>query len=259
MKVVILAGGRGTRISEESSVKPKPMVEIGEAPILWHIMKIYSYYGYNDFVICLGYKGYLIKEYFANYYRHMSEVISFDFSNHNAVQYQKNKVDPWKVTLVDTGLDTMTGSRVARIRPYLDNKPFMLTYGDGLASIDIHRLVDSHQKSGKIATITAVQPEGRFGRLELENNDVIGFSEKVKGDGSWINGGFMVLNQEVFEFIDNEDDVILEQAPLQNLAKQRELNVYKHEQFWQPMDTLREKIVLDSMWKKGKAEWKVWN
>jgi len=258
VKVVILAGGRGTRISEESSVKPKPMVEIGESPILWHIMKIYSYYGYNDFVICLGYKGYFIKEYFANYFQHRSEVISFDYSNYNSVTYQKCNIDPWKVTLVDTGLDTMTGSRVARIKPYLDDKPFMLTYGDGLANINIRSLVESHQKSGKIATITAVQPEGRFGRLELENNEVIGFSEKVKGDGSWINGGFMVLNQEVFKFIDNEQDIILEQDPLQNLAKQRQLNVYKHEHFWQPMDTLREKIVLDNLWKSGKAEWKLW-
>ncbi|MEK3883888.1 glucose-1-phosphate cytidylyltransferase [Paenibacillus sp. PL2-23] len=258
MKVVILAGGRGTRISEESHLKPKPMIEIGDAPILWHIMKTYSYYGYNEFIICLGYKGYVIKEYFANYYRHMSEAITYDFTSGNSVEVHHNTVEPWKVTLVDTGLDTMTGSRIKRIQPYVDNTSFMLTYGDGLADININKLVESHQVNGTIATITAVQPEGRFGRLELDNNHVIGFAEKVIGDGGWINGGYMVCEPSIFEFLPDRDNTILEQGPLQNLSNARELNVYKHDGFWQPMDTLREKIILDEMWRNAKAPWKVW-
>ncbi|MEK3760789.1 glucose-1-phosphate cytidylyltransferase [Paenibacillus sp. FSL P4-0338] len=258
MKVVILAGGRGTRISEESHLKPKPMIEIGEAPVLWHIMKTYSHYGYNEFIICLGYKGYIIKEYFANYYRHMSEAVTYDYTSGNTVEIHGNKVEPWKVTLVDTGLNTMTGSRIKRIQPYVGDNPFMLTYGDGLSNVNINRLVDSHQKSGRLATITAVQPDGRFGRLEIENDKVIGFAEKVKGDGGWINGGFMVCEPQVFNYINDKDTAILEQGPLQDLARDGELNVYRHEDFWQPMDTLREKIILDEMWEKQEAPWKVW-
>ncbi|UHA61586.1 glucose-1-phosphate cytidylyltransferase [Metabacillus litoralis] len=258
MKVVILAGGRGTRISEESQIKPKPMVEIGDAPILWHIMKIYSYYGFNEFIICLGYKGYIIKEYFANYYRHMSEAITYDYTTENSMEIHQSKVDPWKVTLVDTGLNTMTGSRIKRIEPYIGNNSFMLTYGDGLADINIQKLVDCHKSGGKLATITAVQPDGRFGRLELEGDQVIGFTEKVRGDGGWINGGFMVCEPQVFNYIQNKDTIILEQEPLQNLAKDGTLNVFRHESFWQPMDTLREKIILDELWQKEKAPWKTW-
>ncbi|TYP75732.1 glucose-1-phosphate cytidylyltransferase [Paenibacillus methanolicus] len=258
MKVVILAGGRGTRISEESHIKPKPMIQIGDAPILWHIMKIYSHYGYNDFVICLGYKGYAIKEYFANYYLHMSGVITYDFTSANTVNVHHNKVEPWKVTLVDTGINTMTGGRIKRVQPIIGNEPFMLTYGDGLANINIDDLVQWHRKHGNHATISAVQPDGRFGRLELEGDRVVGFAEKVKGDGSWINGGFMVCEPEVFDYIDVEDETIFEQGPLQNLAKDGQLNVYQHHGFWQPMDTLREKITLDDMWVHQKAPWKVW-
>ncbi|WP_127532083.1 glucose-1-phosphate cytidylyltransferase [Paenibacillus kobensis] len=258
MKVVILAGGRGTRISEESHLKPKPMIEIGDAPILWHIMKTYSHYGYNEFIICLGYKGYVIKEYFANYFRHMSEAITYDFTSGNTVEVHHNKVEPWKVTLVDTGLDTMTGSRVKRVASYVGNEPFMLTYGDGLANINIHELVRVHQQSNRLATITAVQPDGRFGRLELAGDQVTGFAEKVRGDGGWINGGYMVCQPEVFGYLPDWEDTILEQGPLQNLAKDGELNTYRHEGFWQPMDTLREKIILDDMWDRDKAPWKVW-
>lgn len=261
MKVVILAGGRGTRISEESHLKPKPMIEIGDAPILWHIMKTYSSFGYDEFIICLGYKGYIIKEYFANYYRHMSEAITYDFSSglDATVSVHRNSVEPWKVTLVDTGLNSMTGSRIKRIEPYVGNNPFMLTYGDGLADINIEQLVKSHKESGKVATITGVQPDGRFGRLELDGNSVTGFTEKVKGDGGWINGGYMVCQPQVFNYIEDFESTILEQEPLQNLAKDEQLNVYKHEGFWQPMDTLREKIILDELWHGHKAPWKVWS
>ncbi|MGX6441638.1 glucose-1-phosphate cytidylyltransferase [Neobacillus sp. K501] len=258
MKVAILAGGRGTRISEESHIRPKPMIEIGDAPILWHIMKTYSYYGYNEFIICLGYKGYVIKEYFANYYRHMSEAITYDFTTGNTLEIHQNKVEPWKVTLVETGLDTMTGSRIKRIEPYVGNSPFMLTYGDGLADININHLVECHRKNKKLATITAVQPDGRFGRLEIEDNQVIGFTEKVRGDGGWINGGYMVFEPEIFNYLPDRDTTILEQAPLQNLAHDRELNVYQHNGFWQPMDTLREKIMLEELWNDNRAPWKVW-
>lgn len=258
MKVVILAGGRGTRISEESHLRPKPMVEIGEAPILWHIMKTYSYYGYNDFIICLGYKGYVIKEYFANYYRHMSEAITYDFTS-NQLEVHKNSAEPWKVTLVETGLNTMTGSRIKRVEPYVGNNTFMLTYGDGLANINIDQLVRCHQESGKLATITAVQPDGRFGRLELDGGGVTGFTEKVRGDGGWVNGGYMVCDPQVFNYIQDRDTTILEQEPLQDLAKDGQLNAYQHDGFWQPMDTLREKIILDELWEKQKAPWKVWN
>jgi glucose-1-phosphate cytidylyltransferase len=258
MKVVILAGGRGTRINEESQLKPKPMIEIGGAPILWHIMKIYSNYGFNEFIICLGYKGYVIKEYFANYFLHRSEAVTYDFSSGNTLEVHHNTVEPWKVTLVETGLNTMTGSRIKRIEPYVGNNSFMLTYGDGLANINIDQLVDCHNKSGNLTTITGVQPDGRFGRLELDGERVIGFTEKVKGDGSWINGGFMVCEPQIFNYIQDKETTILEQGPLQSLARDGELNVYRHDDFWQPMDTLREKIILEELWGNQKAPWKVW-
>lgn len=259
MKVVILAGGRGTRISEESHLRPKPMIEIGDAPILWHIMKIYSYYGYNEFIICLGYKGYCIKEYFANYYRHMCDAITYDFTSSNTAEILHNTAEPWKVTLVDTGLDTMTGGRIKRIEPYVYGKPFMLTYGDGVSDVNIRNLVQCHEKIKKIATITAVQPDGRFGRLELEGNLITGFTEKVRGDEGWINGGFMVFQPEIFNYLNDGDQTILEQMPLQSLAKDGQLNSYRHDGFWQPMDTLREKIMLEELWDNQKAPWRVWD
>jgi len=258
MKVVILAGGRGTRISEETSVRPKPMVEIGDAPILWHIMKTYSHYGYNEFLICLGYKGYVIKEYFANYYRHMAEAVTYDFSQ-NRVETLHAAVEPWKVTLVETGLDTMTGGRVRRIQPYVGDHPFLLTYGDGVADIDIGQLVRCHEQSGKLATVTAVQPEGRYGRLKLNGSEVTGFSEKVRGEEGWINGGYMVLQPEVFGYLRDGDQTILEQEPLNRLAQDGQLNAYRHDGFWQPMDTLREKNTLSRLWEEDRAPWKVWN
>lgn len=258
MKVVILAGGRGTRISEESYIRPKPMVEIGDAPILWHIMKLYSFYGYNEFVICLGYKGYVIKEYFANYYRHMSDSITYDFTSGNSLEIHQTKVEPWKVTLVETGQDTMTGGRIKRIQPYIGNETFMLTYGDGVADVDINQLVRSHRNSNLYATVTAVQPEGRFGRLKLRENTVTGFTEKVKGEEGWINGGFMVFEPQVFDYIQDGDQSILEQAPLKNLANDGQLNAYRHNGFWQPMDTIREKTVLNQLWENRNAPWKVW-
>jgi len=258
MKVVILAGGMGTRISEESHLRPKPMIEIGEAPILWHIMKNYSYYGYHEFIICLGYKGYSIKEYFANYYRHMSKAVTYDFSSGDTLVVHRNEVEPWKVTLVETGLYTMTGGRIKQIKPYVGDSPFMLTYGDGLSDVNIHDLVRSHKESKKLATITAVQPEGRFGRLELDGNHITSFAEKVKGDGGWVNGGFMVCEPEVFDYIEDDEVTIFEQGPLQNLAEKRQLNVFPHTGFWQPMDTLREKMLLEELWVNGNAPWKVW-
>lgn len=235
------------------------MIEIGEMPILLHIMNIYAHYGYNEFIVCLGYKGYVIKEFFANYYRHMSKAITFDFSSGDAVEVHHNTVQPWKVTLVDTGLDTMTGSRVKRIEPYIEDQPFMLTYGDGLSNVNIKQLVSHHKQGGKLATITAVQPEGRFGQLELQKDQVIGFNEKVKGDGAWINGGFMVCEPKMLSYITDLNDTILEQGPLQQLAADGQLQVYRHHDFWQPMDSLREKIVLEEMWKNNKAPWKIWS
>jgi glucose-1-phosphate cytidylyltransferase len=258
MKVVILAGGRGTRINEESHLKPKPMIEIGSVPILWHIMKIYSYYGFNEFIICLGYKGNVIKEYFANYFRYRSEAITYDFTSGNTIEVHQHTVEPWKVTLVETGINTMTGSRIKRIEPYVGKNSFMLTYGDGLANINIDKLIQCHQKNSKLATITAVQPDGRFGRLELDNEQVIGFTEKVRGDGGWINGGFMVCEPQIFNYIHDKDTTILEQGPLQNLARDGELSVYRHDSFWQPMDTLREKIILEELWENQRAPWKFW-
>lgn len=257
MKVAILAGGFGTRISEESHLKPKPMIEIGEKPILWHIMKIYSHYGFNDFIICLGYKGYCIKEYFANYFLHESDV-TFDFSNGNQKIFHNNGAEPWKVTLVNTGLETMTGGRVKRIKPYIGNEPFMLTYGDGVGDINIKELVAYHKSHGRIATVTSTQPSGRFGALQLsEENQVHGFQEKPKGDGAWINAGFFVMQPEVFDYIEG-DSAILERDPLENLARDGQLVAYKHAGFWQPMDTLRDKKLLEDLWESGRAPWKIW-
>ncbi len=257
MKVVLLAGGYGTRISEETAHKPKPMIEIGGKPILWHIMKLYSYYGYNDFVICLGYKGYVIKEYFANYFLHMSDV-TIDMSD-NSTTIHNQSAEPWKVTLIDTKLNTMTGGRIKRIQPYIGNEQFMVTYGDGLSNVDISELIDFHNNHGKMGTMTAVQPAGRFGALDLDESDrVLAFKEKPKGDGSWINGGFFVFQPEIFDYIDG-DDTVFERQPLETISKMDELFVFKHYEFWQPMDTLREKIMLDEFWDSGSAPWKVWN
>jgi len=257
MKVVILAGGYGTRISEESHLKPKPMIEIGERPILWHIMKIYSSYGFNDFVICLGYKGYCIKEYFAHYFLHESD-ITFDFRNQNERMVHNHSAEPWQVTLVSTGLETMTGGRVKRVKDYIGNEPFMLTYGDGVADVNIKQLLTYHQAHGKLATVTSIQPAGRFGALDLDDDNLIhGFQEKPKGDGAWINGGFFVMQPEVLDYIDG-DATILEREPLEGLAQAGQLVAHKHTGFWQPMDTLRDKNLLDDLWKSGKAPWKVW-
>lgn len=257
MKVVILAGGYGTRISEESHLKPKPMIEIGDMPILWHIMKLYSHYGYNDFIICCGYKGYVIKEYFADYYLHRSD-ITFDFADNNNMIVHNNVAEPWKVTLVDTGLNTMTGGRVKRIQSYVGNEPFMLTYGDGVSDINLKELEDFHMASGKVGTITAIQPGGRFGVLDIEESGQISqFKEKNKEDGGWINGGFMVLNPEIFDLIEN-DQTVFEKYPLETLASKGELNAFKHYGFWQCMDTLRDKLLLEDLLEKNNAPWKVW-
>ena len=257
MKVVILAGGFGTRISEESHLKPKPMIEIGERPILWHIMKIYSSFGFNDFVICLGYKGYCIKEYFAHYFLHESDV-TFDFRNQSQRVVHHHSAEPWQVTLVNTGVETMTGGRVKRVRDYIGNEPFMLTYGDGVADVDIRKLVAYHLSHGKEATVTSIQPLGRFGALDIdEDESVRGFREKPKGDGSWINGGFFVLQPEVLERIEG-DTTFFEKGPMESLARDGELMAYKHHGFWQPMDTLRDKNNLDDLWGGGQAPWKVW-
>ncbi len=257
MKAVILAGGLGTRISEESHLKPKPMITIGEKPILWHIMKIYSHHGINDFIICLGYKGYVIKEYFANYFLHMSNV-TFDIAN-NKMEVHQRHGEPWRVTLVDTGEETMTGGRVRRIRPFLDDEKFFcLTYGDGVSDVDIGAVVAFHQKHGKQATVTAIQPPGRYGALQIEKTDVQNFQEKPLGDGSWINGGFFVFNSSFIDKYIDSDATHLEQEPLRSLAADGELQAYRHEGFWQAMDTLRDKNQLEDLWRSGKAPWKVW-
>jgi glucose-1-phosphate cytidylyltransferase len=256
MKVVILAGGMGTRISEETAVRPKPMVEIGGKPILWHIMKVYSYFGYNDFVICLGYKGYIIKEYFSNYFLHMSDV-TFDME-HNRMEVHQKYVEPWRVTLVDTGADSNTGGRVKRVARYIGTETFMLTYGDGVADINIGALVKYHQAHGRLATVTSTQPSGRFGAIICDAaNRVTSFQEKPAGDGSWINGGFFVFEPEIFDRITG-DDTVLEREPLEGLARDGQLVAYRHIGFWQPMDTLRDKLHLEELWAKGKAPWKVW-
>jgi glucose-1-phosphate cytidylyltransferase len=257
MKVVILAGGYGTRISEESSVRPKPMVEIGGMPILWHIMKIYSSYGINDFIVCCGYKGYVIKKYFANYLLGMSD-ITFDLK-HNKMDVHRNGVEPWKVTLIDTGEKTMTGGRLKRVNDYIDDESFCFTYGDGVSDININELVQFHKDQKSLATVTAVQTPGRFGAFSLKEGEsrVAGFREKPLGDGAWINGGFFVLEPDVMDYI--EDDLtVWEREPLEKMAQGGMLSAYKHRGFWHPMDTLRDKIVLDELWESGKAPWKVW-
>lgn len=257
MKVVLLAGGLGTRLSEETVLKPKPMVEIGGMPILWHIMKIYSAHGFNDFVICLGYKGYIIKEYFANYYLHRSDV-TIDLSN-NSLKVHGTQAEPWKVTLVDTGNESMTGGRIKRIQPYVGDEPFMLTYGDGVGTIDIKALVDFHNSHGKYCTVTSVQPSGRFGALNiLEDMTVHSFMEKPKGDGAWINGGFFVCEPEVFDFIKDGDATVWEQQPMEQIANKGQMAAYKHNGFWRPMDTLKDKHDLNDMWAAGNAPWKIW-
>lgn len=258
MKVVILAGGLGTRISEESHLRPKPMIEIGGQPILWHIMKIYSHYGFNEFIICCGYKGYIIKEYFADYYLHCSDV-TFDFSEQNQMTVHNNISEPWKVTIVDTGFDTQTGGRIHKIKPYLNNERFMLTYGDGVSDINISRLITAHIDSRKYATISAIQPGGKFGLLDItEDSSIVRFTEKGNEDGGWVNGGFMVLEPEVLEFIPRANDCIFERKPLEQLASQNQLNAYKHHGFWQCMDTQRDHWNLEGLWERKEAPWKVW-
>jgi len=257
MKVLLLAGGFGTRLSEETDVRPKPMVEIGARPILWHIMKIYSTYGFNEFVVLLGYKGYYIKEYFANYFLHQSD-ITIDMSN-GKMEVHNNSSEPWKVTLLDTGLHSMTGGRIKRAQEFIGDEPFMLTYGDGVADIDINKLVAFHKAHGKAMTMTSAQPDGRFGALEIgEDNQVKEFKEKPKGDGSWINAGYFVCESKVFDYITQGDSTVFEQEPLKNLAKDGEIYTYKHDGFWMPMDTLRDKNLLNKMWDENNAPWKVW-
>ena len=257
MKTVILAGGLGTRISEETHLKPKPMIEIGGKPILWHIMKIYSHYGINDFIICCGYKGYLIKEYFANYFLHMSDV-TIDMRN-NAMEVHQQSAEPWRVTLVDTGDQTMTGGRLKRVAAYLDkDEPFCLTYGDGVSSVDIGELIRFHRAHTLHATLTAAYPPGRFGALEIQpDRSITAFKEKPQGDGGMINGGFFVLSPTVLDLI-KDDQSIWEREPLETLVESKQLKAYKHEGFWQPMDTLRDKVYLEELWQSGQAPWKVW-
>lgn len=254
MKAVILAGGMGTRISEESQIRPKPMIEIGGKPILWHIMKIYSHYGINDFIVCCGFKGYMIKEYFSNYFLHMSDV-TFDMRK-NEMEVHNRMAEPWRVTLVDTGESTMTGGRIKRIAPFLDGD-FCLTYGDGVADIDISKLVAFHSRQESLCTVTAVQPAGRFGGLNMEGNKVASFQEKPEGDGAWINGGFFVCSPKVIDYIEG-DETLWEREPLENLAREGNLSAYSHRGFWQPMDTLREKQLLEKHWESGHAPWRVW-
>ncbi len=255
MKVVLLAGGLGTRISEESHLKPKPMIEIGDRPILWHIMKMYSQSGINDFIICGGYKSYVIKEYFANYFLHLSDV-TFDLKN-NSMEVHHNTSEPWKVTLVDTGAETMTGGRLKRVRKYLGDEDFCMTYGDGVSDINIKKLLQFHKSHGKLATLTATQAPGRFGALNMDGTQIKSFKEKPVGDGNWINGGFFVLNPKVIELI-KDDTTVWEKEPLETLAEQKNLQAYHHEGFWQPMDTMRDKNQLEELWKSGLAPWKTW-
>lgn len=255
MKAVILAGGLGTRLSEETATKPKPMVEIGGRPILWHILKIYSAHGINDFIICAGYKGYVLKEYFANYFLHMSDV-TFDMAT-NTMEVHHKKAEPWRVTILDTGDDTFTGGRIKRVRDYVAGQTFCCTYGDGVGDVDITALISHHQTQGLKATLTGVQPPGRFGALGLREAKVTSFEEKPEGDGAWINGGFFVLEPSVFDEIEG-DATIWERQPLESLASQGELGIYKHHGFWRPMDSLRDKLELESLWDSGKAPWKIW-
>ena len=256
MKAVILAGGLGTRISEETILKPKPMIEIGGKPILWHIMKIYSAHGISEFVICCGYKGYVIKEYFANYFLHMSDV-TFDMAS-NRMEVHQNNAEPWRVTLVDTGEHSMTGGRLKRVRDYVaEEKAFCFTYGDGVGDVDITRLIDLHHAEGRLATLTATRPPGRFGALNIQDSQVVSFKEKPQGDGGWINGGFFILSPEVIDRIEG-DHTIWEREPLEGLSADGELSVYCHDGFWQPMDTLRDKNYLEELWATGNAPWKIW-
>ncbi len=258
MKVVILAGGLGTRISEESHLKPKPMIEIGGQPILWHIMKMYGYYGFNDFIICCGYKGYMIKEYFNDYFLHTSDV-TFDFREGNRMIVHKNTSEPWRVTLVDTGINSQTGCRVAKVRKHIGNESFMLTYGDGVSNVDIPSLLEFHNKNKTIATITAIQPGGRFGVLDLTpTNKVKKFSEKAIEDGGWINGGFMVLEPGIFDYISERENCVLETEPMVSLARDKQLMAYKHSGFWQCMDTMRDRDKLEVLWNTSQAPWKLW-
>lgn len=255
MKVVILAGGLGSRLSEETNIKPKPMIEIGGKPILWHIMKIYSAHRVNDFVICCGYKGYMIKEYFANYFLHMSDV-TFDMK-HNKMEVHQNSAEPWRVTLVDTGEQTMTGGRLKRVRDHIEDDDFCFTYGDGVGDVDISSLIAFHKREGHLATLTATQLPGRFGAINLDGHRIDSFQEKPQGDGAWINGGFFVLNQKVIDYID-DDHTVWEREPMERLAREGQMNAWLHRGFWQPMDTLRDKNHLDELWGSGKAPWKVW-
>ena len=255
MKAVILAGGYGTRISEETQGKPKPMIEIGNMPILWHIMKNYSFYGINDFLICCGYKGYVIKEYFANYFLHTSDV-TIDVKN-NKMDVHKKFGEPWKVTLIDTGIETMTGGRLKRIKSYVDDSSFCFTYGDGVSNVNISELLQFHEEKQTIATITAIQPPGKFGRLNLDQNRVKSFEEKPDGDGGWVNGGFFVLEPQVFDYL-GDDSTIWEREPLEKLAKNNQLSAYKHKGFWHPVDTLWDKNYLEKLWKDGNPPWKIW-
>lgn len=257
MKVVLLAGGLGTRISEESQLRPKPMVEIGGMPILWHIMKEYSCYGFNDFIICAGYKQHMIKEWFADYYLHTSD-ITFDFSSGLKTIVHDQHTEPWKVTIVDTGLNTMTGGRIKRIQPYIQDEPFFMTYGDGVCDVNIQELLEFHRKNGKIATLTAVQVDQRFGVLEIENNSVRAFREKSKMDNEYINAGYMVLQPEIFRYL-KDDSTVFEREPLEQLVRDKQLASYRHRGYWQCMDTKREQEQLESLWKSGKAPWCQWD
>ena len=257
MKVVLLAGGFGTRLSEETNVRPKPMVEIGGKPILWHIMKIYSSYGFNEFVVLLGYKGYHIKEYFTNYFLHQSDV-TVDLKD-NSMEVHNNHSEPWKVTLLDTGLHTMTGGRIKKAQDFIGEEPFMMTYGDGVSNININELIKFHKTHGQAVTMSSVQPDGRFGALNINNeNRIKEFREKPKGDGNWINAGFFVCNSEVFDYIDSDEGMVFEEAPLQRLAQDGKLYTYKHTGFWKPMDSLKDKSDLNKLWNDGEAPWKVW-
>jgi glucose-1-phosphate cytidylyltransferase len=256
MKVVLLAGGLGSRLSEETALKPKPMVEIGGKPILWHIMKIYSHYGFNEFVICLGYKGYVIKEYFANYFLHQSDV-TIDIAGNN-IEVHNSQAEPWKITLVDTGVNSMTGGRIKRAAKYLNNEPFLLTYGDGVGDVNIKELVDFHQRNKKMVTVTAVQPSGRFGALSIDETDTVSsFYEKPQGDGAWINGGFFVCQPEAINYIE-EDATIWERTPMETIAAEGQMAAFRHEGFWKPMDTLRDKNELEQDWSNNQAAWKLW-
>ena len=257
MKVLLLAGGFGTRLAEETTLKPKPMVEIGGKPIIWHIMKLYSHYGFNEFVVLLGHMGFQIKEYFANYFLHQSDV-TINIKN-GALEILNNTSEPWKVTLLDTGIASMTGGRIARAKSFVGNEPFMLTYGDGVSDINLHKLIQFHKKHGCAITMTSAQLDGRFGALNIdEDNRVLKFSEKPKGDGGWVNAGFFVCEPKVFDYITNGDQTVFEQEPLRHLAHDGQLYTYQHQGFWQPMDTIRDKQVLQSLWDSGTASWKVW-